>query len=142
MKIYIASSWKNEKTVNQMANVLRSNGNDVDAFSDTSTGRYVFHFSEIGPKDNLDAISFLKDSRSQKAFREDKKWLDWCEACLLILPAGKSSHLEAGYAKGTGKLLVIYHPNGFPNGEFDVMYGFADFMCEDMHSVLDYFSGR
>jgi len=138
LRIYLASSWKNEKIVNNLAKILRGNGYVVDAFTDTSTGRFVFHFSEIGPIDKLQAISFLKDSRSQKAFQEDKKWLNWCDCCILLLPAGKSTHLEAGYAKGCGKKLVIYHPERFPLGEFDVMYGFADILVEGIHDLLTY----
>jgi len=124
MRIYIASSWKNSKICVEVAKYLRSEGHVVDCFADVSTGRYVFHFSEIGAHDSLNAITFLRDERSQRAFKEDRRWLDWCECCLLILPAGRSSHLEAGYAAGKGKKLIIL--GEFPVGEFDVMYGFAD----------------
>jgi len=124
MRIYLASSWKNQELVHAVASFLRQNGHEVDAFCDESSGRYVFHFSEIGDADELDAISFLADTRSQKAFEEDKKWLEWCDVCVMILPCGNSAHLEAGYAKGIGKQLVIY--GRFKNSEFDVMYGFAD----------------
>lgn len=128
MKIYLASSWKNEETVFQLAEYLRHFNHEVDAFVDTSGGRFVFHFSEIGNPDELDAVSFLRDERSQRAFVEDKKWLGWAECCILVLPAGRSAHLEAGYAKGQDKHLIIFAPDGFLKGEFDVMYGFADFM--------------
>ena len=128
MKIYIASSWKNVGRAIDLAGYLRELGHEVDCFADISTGRYVFHFSEIGNRDQLDAMNFLDDARSLKAFQEDKKWLDWCKCCVLLLPAGKSSHLEAGYIKGQKKKLIIFQPGGFPKGEFDVMYGFADLM--------------
>ena len=49
----------------------------IDAFCDDSGGRFMFHFSEIGDPEDLDAINFLEDERSKKAFQEDKKWLDW-----------------------------------------------------------------
>ena len=122
MKIYIASSWKNEKAVDHLAFQLRARKHEVDAFTDSSKGRYVFHWSEMldspdKSKSELNAITFLKDERSQKAFKEDRKWLDWCYCVILLLPAGKSSHLEAGYAKGQGKELIIYSPAGFPQGE-------------------------
>jgi hypothetical protein len=123
LKIYIASSWKNERAVGLLALTLRHAGHKVDCFTDTSTGRYVFHFSEIGPREELDAISFLDDPRSIRAFAEDRRWLDWCEAVVMLLPCGKSSHLEAGYAVGKGKKLFII--GDFPKGEFDVTYGFA-----------------
>lgn len=41
----------------------------------------------------------------------------------MILPCGRSAHLEGGYAVGKGKALYIL--GHFPKGEFDVMYGFA-----------------
>jgi hypothetical protein len=124
VKIYLATSWKNEELIKELASLLRNYGHEVDCFADASTGRYVFHFSEIGPAHSLDAIQFLSDPRSQKAFLEDKKHIDWADLIIMVLPCGKSSHLEAGYAKGCGKLLYIL--GEFPPGEFDVMYGFAD----------------
>lgn len=143
MKIYIASSWKNADLGYGIAKYLRTEGFEVDAFMDDSRGRYVFHWSEMlhGPdksKSKLNAITFLEDKRSQRAFKEDKKWLDWCDCCVLLLPAGNSSHLEAGYAKGQGKQLIIYSPSGFPAGEFDVMYGFADLITASIEKLIEY----
>ena len=139
MKIYLASSWKNEEIVREWAKKLASvpHNHSVDAFCDPTTGRYVFHFSEIGDPLQLDAINFLSDERSRKAFLEDKKWIDWADVVLLILPAGKSSHLEAGYAKGKGKILIIWQ-DYYPKGEFDVMYGFADLVTDDVCEVLKF----
>lgn len=139
MNIYLASSWKNEELVMEWAARLRGAGYEVDAFCDDSrpNGRFVFHFSEIGDAGQLDAINFLADERSQKAFAEDKKWIDWADIALLILPAGKSSHLEAGYAVGGGKKLIIWQEK-FPKGEFDVMYGFADLITDSIPEVLDF----
>ena len=136
-RIYLASSWKNENLVIYWLKLLKNYGHEVDAFCHSSNGRFVFHFSEIGDPSELNAINFLQDERSQKAFAEDKKWLDWSDVCLLILPAGKSSHLEAGYAKGCGKKLIIWQAT-FPVGEFDVMYGFADLITSSEDEVIDY----
>jgi hypothetical protein len=128
MRIYIASSWKNSELAGIVAEYLRGVGHTVDCFCDQSSGRYVFHWTELVKTEaelqNYDAISFLHDARTKWAFSEDKKWLDWAEAVVLVLPAGRSAHLEAGYARGCGKNLFIL--GGFAKGEFDVMYGFAD----------------
>lgn len=137
MKIYIASSWKNVDDVRVIAATLRELGFDVDDFTDDTKGRFVFHYSELGEIQKLDAINFLKDERSQRAFQEDKKWIDWADCVLLFLPAGKSSHLEAGYAKGSGKKLVIYQFH-YPKGEFDVMYGFADLLTDDFDEIIKF----
>lgn len=138
MRIYLASSWKNEELVRSVAEFLRERGFEVDDFTDNSKGRYVFHWSEIGEVHQLNAVEFLKDERSQKAFLEDKKMIDWADAVvLIILPAGKSSHLEAGYAKGSGKLLIIWQMH-FPKGEFDVMYGFADLITDNPCDIVEF----
>jgi len=143
MKIYIASSWKNSEMAFSVAVYLRKKHFDVDVFCDNTTGRYVFHWSEMLLSDDksiskLNAITFLEDERSQRAFREDKKWLDWCDACVLVLPAGNSAHLEAGYTKGQNKKLIIYAPLGFPQGEFDVMYGFADLLTDKIDKIVEF----
>jgi len=143
MKIYIVSSWKNAQVAVSIAQWLRDEGHEVDCFADTSTGRYVFHWSEMlgGPdksKSELNAKTFLQDERSQGAFHEDKKLLDWCECCILLLPAGNSSHLEAGYVKGQGKKLIIHSLLPFPKGEFDVMYGFADLLTDQILEAVNW----
>ncbi len=128
MKIYIASSWKNQKAVIALAEALEGRGLEVDAFCRSSDKRYAFHWSEFVDSEfelmDYDAISFIDDPKVQRAFKEDKKWLDWADCVIMFMPCGRSSHLEAGYAKGQGKLLYIY--GTFSKGEFDVMYGFAD----------------
>lgn len=136
MKIYIASSWKNSDILLSLADHLREMGHKVDCFCDGSSGRYVFDYREIGNAEDLDAVSFLQDHRSQRTFQEDKKWLDWAEAVVMVLPCGNSAHLEAGYAKGQGKKLIIL--GEFEKGKFDVMYGFADALIpwSEMENLL------
>jgi len=141
MKIYIASSWKNQKAVLALAEYLERYGFEVDAFCRSSDTRYAFHWSELVDNEddlaNYDAVEMLADPRTKRAFKEDRKWLDWSDCVIMLMPCGRSSHLEAGYAKGQGKLLYIY--GDFPKGEFDVMYGFADglFRREDITQLAD-----
>jgi len=124
MKIYLASSWKNEQIIVPLADMLREKGHEVDCFCDPSCGRFVFSFREIGNAEELNAINMLETKQAQKAFQEDKKWIEWCDMLIMVLPCGNSAHLEAGYAKGIGKEVLIV--GSFPNGQWDVMYGFAD----------------
>lgn len=142
MKIYVASSWKNEKLVKSIAAYLRDQDFEVDDFTDNTRDRFVFHYSELGKLEELDAVTFLEDERSKRAFEEDKKWIDWSDAVVLILPAGRSAHLEAGYAKGKGKLLIILSVGAFPKGEFDVMYGFADLLTTKPPEVAKFLKER
>lgn len=142
MNIYIATSWAMKKTAVTLAQRLREEDFEVDCFCEEHPihNRYVFHWTEFVDKkedlQNYDALSFLNDPRTQRAFKEDKKWLDWADVCILIVPSGRSAHLEAGYAKGQGKKLYVL--GGFLKGHFDVMYGFADglFRWEEFDSFL------
>lgn len=141
-KIYIATSWKMSEAAIVLANRLRDDGHEVDCFCDQTSGRYVFHWSEFVEKQEdlkkYDGMSFIADDRVKKAFNEDKKWLDWADTVILLLPSGKSAHLEAGYAVGQGKSLYIM--GGFKKGEFDVMYSFAHSMYryEELHSLREH----
>ena len=134
MKIYIATSWRNESLAKDVATILRREGHEVDCFCDTSTDRYCFrwtdHFDNI---EDCDVFAFLTLAEARKAFLEDKKWIDWCGAVVMIYPCGNSAHLEGGYAKGTGKKFYIW--GAFPNGYFENMYGFADgiFGPDELH---------
>ena len=147
MKLYIASSWRLSNELLQLAKYLRSHGHEVDCFCDSSSGRYVFHWSEFfGPgvteeeaeqlRFKYDAKSFINDHRVQRAFEEDKGWLDWAEGVVLVVPSGRSAHLEAGYAVGQGKPVWVW--GLFPKGEFDVMYRFAQtlFRTEELPEML------
>lgn len=141
MKIYIASSWRNQQKVLDLSKRLEAEGFEVDAFCRATDKRYSFHWSEFVDEEiellKYDAITFIHAHKVQRAFQEDKSWLDWSDAVIMLMPCGKSSHLEAGYAKGQGKGLYIY--GEFPKGEFEVMYGFADglFRSEDLGLLIE-----
>lgn len=64
----------------------------------------------------------LKGHAASTIFEFDRLHLDRCDAGVLVLPAGKSGHLELGYILGRGKPGFILHDN--PD-RWDVMYNFA-----------------
>lgn len=144
MKIYLASSWKNKDAVLKMQTMLHDHGHKVDAFCDEST-RHVFSYSElfaVTDREGIDiteqnALTMVDHWRVLDAFMEDKQWIDWADVVILLLPCGKSAHLEAGYAAGRGKKLVIV--GGYDRGEFETMYGFADrmFYYSDAAGLLE-----
>lgn len=146
MKIYIASSWKNEEKLRLLQGTLIDAGNEVDLFCASETGfgysgrEFVFSFDRLPDSEYMNAATIFDEPVVHEAFLEDKNFLDWSDAVLLVLPSGKSAHLEAGYAAGAGKKLVIYHLDGLPSGEFDVMYGFAELITDDFLEVVEYFN--
>ena len=80
MKVYIASSWKNSKSCILLAELLRNKNIEVDCFCDEKCDRFIFRWIEIAEDlMKYDAVSFLEDERVQKAFEEDKKWIEWAD---------------------------------------------------------------
>jgi hypothetical protein len=133
-KIYIASSWKNADKVRIIANLLRADGHKVFDFTDPDNregnlDKFVFgakqwaEFSGKNP-DQIEYKDFLTWTPTLRAFKSDKAGLDWSDTVVLVLPSGRSSHLESGYGVGAGKDLFIF--GDLPVGEFDAMYGFAE----------------
>jgi len=145
MKIYLASSWKMKTTVNLLTKILQDAGHVVDSFCSDDGTRISFDWNELYEVmedegidiNKLDAIDMISHWRVKEAFKEDKKWIDWADVLIMIMPCGRSSHLEAGYAVGKGKKMYII--GGFEKGEFDVMYGFASGMYDysDVDCLLD-----
>ncbi len=132
-KIYIASSWKNAIKVRDLATLLRLHGFDVFDFTDTDNrpnhlDKFVFSAKEWAASkgrepNEIEYKEFLTWQPAKRAFNSDKAGLDWANTVVLLLPSGRSSHLESGYGVGQGKELFIV--GNLPIGEFDAMYGFA-----------------
>lgn len=82
----------------------------------------------------------LNGYAARHVFQFDKHHLDTSGIATLVMPAGKSGHLELGYMVGRGKethVLFDQEPE-----RWDVMYQFANkvFFSED--DYLDYMSRR
>lgn len=66
-------------------------------------------------------------------FEFDKKHLDACDAAILVLPAGRSGHLELGYVLGKGKPGYILLAD--EEKRWDVMYKFATGVYSDLDTL-------
>lgn len=65
----------------------------------------------------------LKGYAARHVFEFDKKHLDRCDGAILLMPAGRSGHLELGYTLGKGKWgFVLFEEE--PE-RYDVMFQFA-----------------
>ncbi len=114
-KIYLASSWRNEQQQN-IIKLIRDHGHEVYDFKNPSPGNTGFSWSQIDPDynpkwwNNIDtyAISLVNHPIAQAGFESDRNALDWCDTCVLLLPCGRSAHIEAGYACGQGKEVFVY----------------------------------
>lgn len=82
----------------------------------------------------------LKDYAASSVFQFDKHHLDRCDAALLVLPAGRSGHLELGYVVGSGKHGYILADDKLGKERWDVMYRFAEKVFMTKEEMIEYFS--
>jgi len=137
-KIYVASSWRNPIQQHVVA-ALRAADHEVYDFRHPALGNNGFAWSDI----DFDWIRWTPDEFARlvtthpvaaAAFKLDKDALDWCDTCVLVLPCGRSAHLEAGYAIGRGKRTVFYlHPDKF---EPELMYLLGDGFASSVGELL------
>lgn len=110
MKIYLASSWRNAHQPYILA-ALRAAGHEVYDFRNPSPGNDGFRWSEIDPNwQNWTPEQYhaaLNHPIAERGFGYDMTALRDCDACVLVLPCGRSAHLELGYAVGAGKKTYV-----------------------------------
>lgn len=83
-------------------------------------------------------IEALQGHAARHVFEFDKHHLDTSDAAVLILPAGKSGHLELGYMIGRGKpgYILLDESSGAGDFRYDVMYRFATRVVETLDDLL------
>jgi len=139
-RIYVASSWRNP-IQQEIVKALREAGHEVYDFRNPAPGNNCFRWSEV----NADWLQwtpeqFAADLYSghpavERGFAFDNGALDWADTCVLVLPCGRSAHLEAGYAAGQGKLTLFFlHPDKF---EPELMYRLGDGCITDVLSLIE-----
>ena len=134
MKIYVASSWRNEAQPGVVAE-LRELGAEVYDYKNPAPGNHGFHWSEIDPKwkgwTPAEFREGLGHPIAEAGFDHDMNALIECDVCVLVLPSGRSAHLEAGWAASAGKTLIVLLAPGEP----ELMYRMADFICVDVEEL-------
>lgn len=144
MKIYLASSWKNEKQPSVLL-ALRGAGHEVYDFRHPSKNDNGFSWSEIDP-DWKDwppdkYLSALDHTAARRGFGLDWAAMEWADTGVLLLPCGKSAHLEAGYFVGSHKRLYILM---LERDTPELMYKMATGICTSVFELLErlYFGGE
>ena len=137
--IYVIGSLRNE-TVPTVSSWLRSTGLEVfdDWFAAGPEADDYWKAYEVA-KGN-DYRSALSGHAAQHVFNFDKHHLDRVDAGLLVLPAGRSGHLELGYTIGRGKPgFILLDGDYLDEGRFDVMYNFATEVFFSKEEMIEYF---
>jgi hypothetical protein len=133
MRIYVASSWRNDFQPGVVA-ALREDGHTVYDFKDAEG----FHWTEVDPRwqdwpgDISNYISGLTHPCAERGFNRDMKALRECDVCVYVMPCGVSASWEAGWAAGAGKPVIVYVPG---LREPDLMVKIADLVTDNFDEM-------
>jgi hypothetical protein len=137
MRIYVASSWRNGYQ-QSVVDGLRSDSHEVYDFRHPEAQNYGFAWSAIDPKwqewSTKQFVQALEHPTACYGFDLDMQALTFCDACILVLPCGRSAHLELGHANGMGKLTYVYVPPGVQT-EPELMYKMCNFVTDNFREL-------
>lgn len=138
-RIYLASSWRNAQ---QPAAVeqLRAAGHQVYDFRNPSNGVKSFAWSDIDDPDwqawRAEDYRHLLTTHpiAARGYVTDLRGMEWADTCVLLLPCGRSAHLEAGWFCGRGKRCVIVIRDG---EEPELMALMANEICISIEEAIE-----
>lgn len=145
--LYLVGSLRNPR-IPELAKKLRKEfatlGQDVEVFDDWyAAGEEAddkWKEYEIGRGHSYQQA--LEGYAARHVFEFDKYHLDRATHVVLVLPAGKSGHMEVTYGKyGAGaKAAILLEPEF--DGRFDVMYSFVDAVLSSDEQVVEFVNGE
>lgn len=134
-RIYVASSWRNpiQPAVVQH---LRKEGHAVYDFK-SPPGRTGFAWKQVGLTEDKPSfnhyIAALAHPIAAAGYLSDMRAMEWADTCVLVLPCGRSAHLEAGWFAGRGKRLLILTQDG---EEPELMALMANLITNDLNQIV------
>lgn len=140
-RIYVASSWRNAEQP-EVVKALMRDGHLVYDFKNPRPNDNGFHWSEIDEQWKswtADQYRNALDHPTAKAgFASDFNAMKWADTFVLVLPCGRSAHLELGWAVGAGKQTLILTRNG---EEPELMAKMCDHICVSLDEVRTILAG-
>ena len=135
LKIYLASSWRNTSQQTAVA-ILREAGHDVYDFKNPLPDNQGFHWKEIDAGwqawTSEEFRQALFHPIAEKGFNLDFSAMKEADIGVMLLPCGRSAHLEAGYFVGANKPLYIIGDIQEP----ELMYRMAARYCISITELL------
>jgi len=136
MRIYVASSWRNEARQQATVRALRDAGHVVYDFRNPAPGDTGFGWRQCATAEQLKDPRAFRDEvlthpRALAGYGLDMNGLRTADATVLVLPCGRSAHLELGYAVGAKQRTLVLLDD--PMSEPELMY----LMCSDICVSLD-----
>lgn len=139
--IYVASSWRNEYYPEVIVK-LREAGFYVYDFRNPPSGDPGFKWGSIDPGfmdwTPSQYRNMLRHPKAERQFHNDIEAMEACDACVIVLPCGRSAHTEAGWFAGKGKRVLAYIPE---KQEPELMYKLFDEICCSIKELIEALNG-
>ena len=107
MKIYIASSWKNQHGVELLTAALRGYGHEVKSWVENNYGENHNHVTKRFSFDE-----WVTSAEANQAFEFDTTGATQSDLLIYYGPAGKDACAEMGAAWGAGVPIIGLHAKG------------------------------
>jgi nucleoside 2-deoxyribosyltransferase len=105
---FISSKWRNKEKVEELTKKLRNLGCEVISFLEYPINKEVVKEDPEEAMRKWEAMTdWEKNDRVKQIAEIDKESINKADTLILLLPAGISSHLEAGFARGLGKECIL-----------------------------------
>ncbi len=130
--IYVIGSLRNPK-IPEIANKIQAVGHEAFADWYGAGPEADDKWKEYEIERGKTYLQALKSYGAQAVFNFDKKHLERADAVVLVAPAGKSGHLELGWALGKGK--PGYYLLDSPD-RWDVMLQFATMVTDNLEDIM------
>jgi hypothetical protein len=135
--VYVASSWRN-RYQQAVCSTLKAAGIEHYDFRNPEGGT-GFAWSSIDPDwERWTAgqyIAALDHPLAVAGFNSDMDALKRATHTVLVLPCGRSAHLELGWAVGAGKKTAIWTHDG---QEPELMAKMVDLVTDNLLDILDW----
>lgn len=140
MKIYVASSWRNEQQP-LIINKLKTEDYDVYDFRNPTDENHGFHWSEIDSNwKNWTMAEYKKcltHPIAECGYGFDITAMNECDIFLGVMPFGRSASMEMGWAAGQSKITILLLSDADP----ELMVKMFDYICINMDEVLKILNG-
>jgi hypothetical protein len=117
---------------------LRGAGHQVYDFRNPAPGEIGFRWQSVDPDwrqwTSAQYRAALEHPAAIAGFKRDYDAMQWADTCVLVLPCGRSAHIEAGYFNGAGKALYILQLDAM---EPELMYRMATAICLSVDELLE-----
>lgn len=109
MKIYIASSWKNQHGIEMLTSLLREAGHEVVSWIENNFGENPDSSVNTG---KFDFETWVSSPESDQSFEFDTSGATKSDLVIYYGPAGKDACAEMGAAWGAGTPIIGLYAKG------------------------------